>query len=103
MELININAARKFSLEEIQKNKLIHSDDIQVQLICFEAGQRDDEDKHGTDCIYQVLEGEALVRVGEESRRLGKGKLLHVPAGKPHVLENAGGGLLVVMATSRPE
>jgi mannose-6-phosphate isomerase-like protein (cupin superfamily) len=42
------------------------------------------------------------VRGGPETTRLGKGTLLTVPAGVSHTLENAGGGLLVVMATGAP-
>lgn len=101
MDIVNIADARTFSLKAIEKNDLIKSRDLHVQLICFEAGQQDDEGLHSYDTVYQVLEGEALVRLGAESQRLGKGKLLNVPAGTAHVLENAGGGLLVVMATSR--
>jgi quercetin dioxygenase-like cupin family protein len=68
-------------------------------VLCFEAGQRDDEAHRDDTSVYQVLEGEALLHVGEQRHRLGKGKLASIPADTPHVLENAGGGLLVVMAT----
>jgi mannose-6-phosphate isomerase-like protein (cupin superfamily) len=39
------------------------------------------------------------VRSGEELVRLGKGRLLRVDQGTVHTLENAGGGLLVVLST----
>lgn len=96
---VTISDARQFSLSHIQRNALIETDDLEVVLLCFEAGQRDDERSHAGTCLYQVLEGEALVRQGEHSQRLGKNKLLAMPADTPHLLENAGGGLLVVMAT----
>lgn len=99
MTTVTISDARQFSLSGIQRNELLATDDFRVTLLCFEAGQRDDERSHDGSCLYQVLEGEALVRRGEDSQRLGKGRLLAVPAGTPHLLENAGGGLLVVMAT----
>ena len=94
-----ISDARAFSLDSVQKNDLVKTDDIHAQLLCFEAGQRDEEEQTSKTTVYQVLEGEALVRQDGESVRLGKGKLLSVPAGQAHTLENAGGGLLVVMAT----
>ncbi len=100
MDIVSINRARKFSLKEVSVQDLV-TGDISVRLICFEAGQRDEESQRDFDVVYQVLEGEALVRAAGETERLGKGKLLKVPAGTAHVLENAGGGLLVVMATSR--
>lgn len=99
MEIVSINEARRFSSQAIQKNELMARGDLSVQLWCFEAGQRDEEQLAG-ERIYQVLEGEVLVRLGDERQRLGKGKLLRIPANTAHVLENAGGGLLVVMALS---
>lgn len=92
--------ARRFSLDGVQKSQLLETEDSEVSLVCFEAGQRDEETVHHGTSLYQVLEGEVLVSQGGDDReRLGKGKVLAVPAGSPHVLENAGGGLLVVLAT----
>lgn len=99
MKTVTISSARSFSLDAVQTRPVISTDDLQVDLLSFEAGQRNDETRFDGSCLYQVLEGEALVRRGEESERLGKGKILAVPGGTPHVLENAGGGLLVVMST----
>jgi quercetin dioxygenase-like cupin family protein len=96
-----ISDARRFSLDAIQKTDLVEIEDLSVRLLCFEAGQEDDETKLDTGVVYQVLEGEALVRSGGERTRLGKGRVMAMPAGTTHTVENAGGGLLVVMATSR--
>lgn len=104
MDIVKISQGRKFSLKEVSKQRLLgvaEGADLEVLLICFEAGQRDEESQKPYDTLYQVLEGEALVRAEGETERLGKGKLLRMPAGTAHTLENAGGGLLVVMATSR--
>src|SRR5690606_17456750 len=99
MKTVTINDARAFSLDEVQRNELLDTGDLTVHLLCFEAGQAAGETTPPGTTIYQVLEGEALVRQNGDSSRLGKGRLLAVPAGTPHILENAGGGLLVVMAT----
>lgn len=100
VETATISDARAFSLDVIEKNDLIATDDLRVRLLCFEAGQTDEEATLATGVVYQVLEGEALVRGRGDRHRVGKGRVLAVPAGTPHVLENAGGGLLVVMATT---
>jgi quercetin dioxygenase-like cupin family protein len=99
MDTITISEARQFSLKGIRRNDLVKSQDLHIELICFEAGQRDGESGYDKTCVYQVLEGELLLKQDNTSKRLGKGKLLTLPAGSKHVLENAGGGLLVVMAT----
>lgn len=99
MDTVTISDARQFSLKRIQHQDLVKTDDLHIQLICFEAGQRDQEISHNKTCVYQVLEGELLIREADISKRLGKGKLLTVPANRKHTLENAGGGLLTVMMT----
>jgi len=99
MDTVTISDARRFSLDAIQKTELLATGDLRVSLLCFEAGQRDEEAAYGRTIIYQVLEGEVLVRGSADSRRLGPGKLLTVAPGTTHLLENAGGGLLVVLAT----
>ncbi len=104
MKSITIREARRFSSQAIQKVDLLKSHDLHLRLLCFEAGQKGDEGAPPFDLVYQVLEGEALISAaGETGQRLGKGKLLLLPAGTSHSLENAGGGLLVIMATGRPE
>mgnify|MGYP002779020133 CR=1 FL=1 len=99
LHTVSIGEARRFSLRGVERRDLVAEEDLRVELICFEAGQRDAPSEHPGSSVYQVLEGEALIHAGSESERLGKGKLLVVPGGRPHSLENAGGGLLVVMAT----
>jgi mannose-6-phosphate isomerase-like protein (cupin superfamily) len=94
-----LSSARKFSLSRVERALLIDAPDLKVELICFEAGQTLDPEKLATTSAYQVVEGEALVRVGDGVVRLGQGRLLEVPAATEHRLENAGGGLLVVIAT----
>ncbi len=102
VNIVTISDARRFSLDSIQKRELVAEGDVRVTLLCFEAGQEDVEQSFDHSCVYQVLEGEALVRQGGGSDRVGKGKLVCIPRGTGHHLANAGGGLLVVLAT-RPK
>ncbi len=98
MERVNIQQARRFSLEGVQRQTLTELGDLTLELLCFEAGQTDSERTAAGSTVYQVMEGEALVRAEGNTERLGKGKLLTVAAGTAHTVENAGGGLLVVLA-----
>lgn len=99
MNIVSIAEARRFSLDTVQSRELVAEGDLSVTLLCFEAGQRDEDHSFGSSCLYQVLEGEVLLRHEGGSDRVGTGKLVSVPAGTRHHLENAGGGLLVVLAT----
>jgi quercetin dioxygenase-like cupin family protein len=96
---VSINDARKFSLERVQVTPLLEHGGLATELLCFEAGQQLAARTFSGAVNYPVLEGEALVGAAGERERLGKGRLLSVPAGAEHVVENAGGGLLVVLAT----
>lgn len=98
MDIVTFSDARRFSLAGVQHTDLVTQDDVRVTMACFEAGQLDEPRNVAHSTVYQVLEGEALVRVGDDTERLAKGRLLTVPAGVAHRLENAGGGLLVVLA-----
>lgn len=99
MQTHPIADARKFSLREVQRQQLVAQEGLLIELLCFEAGQRLEGPAETVACVYQVLEGEALVREGGASKRLGKGVLASFVSGSEHTLENAGGGLLVVLRT----
>lgn len=97
MKIVTISDARRFSLESVQRGRLATVDGVSAELVCFEAGQADPVVTLPVAALYQVLEGEAVVRSGGTSTRLGKGKLASVEAGAERAIENAGGGLLVVL------
>jgi len=98
MTITNIAEARHFSLREVQRSTLTEEGGLSAELLCFEAGQRSEETPRDGATLYQVLEGEVLLHAGGERQRVGKGRLISVPAHTDHALENAGGGLLVVLA-----
>lgn len=100
MDIVSIAQARSFSLQEVQRRPLVQGE-LEVELRCFEAGQQDRDETPSSARIYQVLEGELLVRLENGHSRLGKGRVAHLPSGVKHRLENAGGGLLVVMVTQQ--
>lgn len=101
MNTVTIADARRFSLDQVQRQVLVgNHPDLSVELLCFEAGQVLEGLGSAGTVIYQVLEGEALLRGAGERARVGKGKLTSVAAGEEHSIENAGGGLLVVLATA---
>lgn len=99
MKQVSIQAARKFSLKHAERIPLLEVGELSSELLCFEAGQNLTDLIHPKATLYQVLEGEALLTAHGATERLGKGRLLAIEGGEEHALENAGGGLLVVLAT----
>lgn len=99
MKKVSIQEARKFSLERALTQPLLQQPDLTSELLCFEAGQVGEPRNLAGSVTYQVLEGEALVTADGSTERLGKGRLLGLAGGVQHRVENAGGGLLVVLST----
>jgi len=100
MKIVTISEARRFSLESVQYRELATVPGLSAELICFESGQVAAARTSTGAATYQVLEGEAMVRAEGDTSRLGKGRLASVQGGVEHTIENAGGGLLVVLAIS---
>jgi mannose-6-phosphate isomerase-like protein (cupin superfamily) len=48
------------------------------------------EETHRADQIIYIVEGEALVRVGDEEQRAAAGALVMIPAGARHHVHNPG-------------
>jgi len=60
------------------------------------------EEQHDADQIIYVVEGEALVRIGEKEHRAGAGGLVTIPAGTRHHVRNPGRIPLFVLTVYAP-
>lgn len=85
------------------KTTLFRSDRLLLGLNCLEPGQVQEVHTHeGQDKFYQVLEGEAEIVVGEETRRVGAGIVVWAPSGEPHGVSNPGAGRLTMLVGIAP-
>ena len=93
---------RRFDAAKMQKINLFETPRFFCDLYCLEPGQAQKPHRHeGADKVYVVLEGEALVRVGDTSAVVHAGDAVLAAAGMDHGVENQGAGraaLLVFMA-----
>jgi quercetin dioxygenase-like cupin family protein len=93
---------RRFDPAKMQKISLFETPRCFCDVYCLEPGQAQKPHRHEVaDKIYAVLEGEVLVRVGEESASLEVGAAVLAPAGIEHGIENQGlarAAVLVFMA-----
>lgn len=102
MKAVTFTSRRSFSLDSVQTVPLVAESDLVMDLLCFEAGQKTEEFRNNGTTVYQVIEGEVIVRSGDGREQAGAGRLLSVATGVPHTAENAGGGLLTLLVTRRP-
>jgi quercetin dioxygenase-like cupin family protein len=95
--------ARRFDPAKMQKLNLFETPRFFCDVYCLEPGQAQKPHRHqGADKVYAVLEGEVLVRVGEDSARLAAGAAVLAPAGVDHGLENPGPGRAAVLVFMAP-
>jgi mannose-6-phosphate isomerase-like protein (cupin superfamily) len=60
------------------------------------------EERHEGDQIVYVVEGEAIVRIGEGEHRAGAGALVMIPAGVRHHVRNPGRAPLFFVTVYAP-
>jgi mannose-6-phosphate isomerase-like protein (cupin superfamily) len=58
--------------------------DLSAGLYVLAAGAKDPQTPHQEDEVYAVLSGRAMIRVGEEDRRIEAGSIVYVPARVEH-------------------
>jgi mannose-6-phosphate isomerase-like protein (cupin superfamily) len=60
------------------------------------------EEQHGADQVIYVIEGEAVVRIGDREHAARAGGLVVIPAGTRHHVRNPGGGPLFFVTVYAP-
>jgi quercetin dioxygenase-like cupin family protein len=103
MELFrDAGAVSAFAGEKMKKSNLFTTDRMFCDVYCFEPGQVQKSHSHdGSDKIYYVLEGRALIQIGDDQREVGPGTAVLAPSGIDHGASNPGPDrmrMLVVMA-----
>jgi quercetin dioxygenase-like cupin family protein len=99
----NAVSTAQFSAEKMGKTTLAKGAQLLAGLNCFEAGQEHAMHAHaGQDKLYVVMEGTAIVQVGDQVETLVAGDVAFAADGVPHGVKNPGPGRLVVMAVLAP-
>ncbi len=70
----------------IVSRSLVKNDGGSLTIFAFDAGQAISSHTVPHEAFALVLEGEGAFTVGEEVHRVGKGQLVHLPAGVPHAV-----------------
>ena len=103
MQAFDLKSQATFNPEKMAKVDLVSSPHLICGMNCFEPGQSQKVHAHsGADKLYVVVEGQGQFIVGEETRDLRAGELLHVPEDVPHGVNNTSGDRLSVMIVITP-
>ena len=77
--------------------EFIRVPDLSVGLYVLPAGATDRQGPHAEDEVYHVLAGEARITVGDETRDVATGSIVHVPAQAPHRFHDIRSELRVIV------
>jgi len=72
--------------------------DLSAGIYVLEAGATDPQSPHAEDELYYVIEGRAVVTVGDEKRPVGPGSLVFVGATVPHRFHDITERLVLLVA-----
>jgi mannose-6-phosphate isomerase-like protein (cupin superfamily) len=79
-------------------HEVVRSHDLSVGLYVLEAGATDLQSPHTEDEVYYVLEGRAVITVGEEERQVAPGSIVFVAADVAHRFHDIAERLVVFVA-----
>ncbi len=103
MDIVTLGKRRAFDKEKLRKIALFDSERMFFDLYCLLPGQSQHVHAHeGSDKIYLVLEGEALVQIGDEQELLPEGTATIARAGRPHGVRNESSEELVLLVAMAP-
>ena len=102
MEIINLDSIKPS--EKFKPHKLIQKEEVEVVLLAFEPGQGLPVHETPVDVFFQVIEGEAYIKVGEEEKTVSEGNIVLSPADIPHTVKNKSDeeAKILVVKTPKP-
>lgn len=92
--------ATEFSEEKRVRKAIFKEDSLKVEMLCYLPGQAIPVHHHPKeDEVFFIVEGEAVMHVDGEEKRLVPKDLVFVPANSKHSISNPGPGNLVAVFT----
>jgi quercetin dioxygenase-like cupin family protein len=103
MEQLKVEDVKEFSMEKRIRKKLLGSEKIVAEMICYEPGQGTPEHVHPKqDEIFYVIEGRGIMIVDGKEISLNPTSLILVKAREKHGVKTLPDNRLVMMFTKAP-
>jgi quercetin dioxygenase-like cupin family protein len=97
METLKIDDLVEFDEARRVRKRLVMSERIEMEMVCYEPGQNTAEHHHvGQDEIFHILEGEGTFVVDGETVPVSAGSVIYVPAESKHAVETGETRLVIV-------
>jgi quercetin dioxygenase-like cupin family protein len=103
VEHLKIEELKEFSSEKRIRKKLLSSEKLVVEVVCYEPGQSTPQHPYPKQNeIFCVIEGTGAIMVGNEDVPVEPTRLILVSAQESHGIRAAGDSRLVVMFIKAP-
>ena len=103
MQLADLTNVPRFSPDKMVKANVFATDRLFYDIYCLEPGQAQKVHSHaGSDKVYLVLSGRAMVTVGAEQRELGPQEAVLAAAGEPHGVRNDSASRVTLLVVTTP-
>lgn len=83
--------------------EFVREESMSVGLYVLPEGGTDGQSPHAEDEVYIVLAGRGRFSAGEDTRHVGPGDTLFVPAGEPHRFHDIEQELRLIVVFAPPE
>jgi quercetin dioxygenase-like cupin family protein len=103
MDVKNLRDARRFSADKMVKAGVFATQRLFYDVYCLEPGQAQKVHSHASsDKVYLLLDGAAVVTVGDDERRLAPEEAVLCPAGVAHGVRNDGPDRAALLVVTTP-
>ncbi len=85
-KVLELGALVDYQPGQVVSRTLAQNDAVSVTLFAFEENEEISSHQSGGDAMVTVLEGTALITIGDNKYSLGAGKTIVMPAGIPHAV-----------------
>ncbi len=103
MEHLEIREHLEFSSNKQTRKKLLASENLVAELVCYEPGQTTIAHLHPRqDEMFYVIEGAGTIVVNEQDVQVSAGSIVFVPSGVRHGIRADAGGQLALMFIKGP-
>jgi len=86
----------------VKTGMIYNTEHAMVVHLCLEPGEKLKRHITPTDVFFYILEGEALIEIGEEKEKVSADHLVESPAGIPHCIYNENGSTARILVVKVP-
>lgn len=103
MENFRVEELIEYSSEKRVRKKLLQSDGLISEMVCYEPGQDTVPHHHpNQDEIFYVVEGNGTIRIGEETVAVSASSVVFAPRDTQHAISAAADSRLVILFFKGP-